>query len=81
MLNLLLVGEFLTLLFITGVSQAAAITGISYILFPELAAITYGVLTRLQGTWAKAHFMLIVTPTLTAIAGVLIAKIFPYSVL
>lgn len=80
MKNLLLIGEFLTLLFITGVSHAAAITGISYILFPELAAITYGVLTRLQGTWAKTHFLLVVTPTLTAIIGVLIAKTLPYSV-
>lgn len=80
MKNLILLGEFLTLLFVTGVSHAAAITGISYILFPELAAISYGVLTKLQGTWARSHFLLIVTPTLTAIIGVLIAKIFPYSV-
>ncbi len=79
MKDLFYLGEFTALLFLVGASQAALITGISVILFPELGAIAYGVLSKPQGGWAKQPFLLVLTPTLAALVGIIIEKYWGYS--
>ena len=66
--------------YIGGIAEIAALTGISYILFPELAALAYDVFKRPMGTWARSSVMLVVTPLLTAIIGVLIEQHLSYSI-
>ena len=73
-IGLLLIGELTALGYIGGVAEIAVFTGISYLLFPELAALSYDVFTRPTGTWARAPFLLVVTPLLTAIIGLLIEQ-------
>ena len=77
--GLLLIGEMASLAYIGGIAKIAALTGIAYILFPELAALAYDIFTRPTGTWARAPVMLVVTPLLTAIIGILIEQNFGYS--
>ncbi|KRH79102.1 HPP family protein [Ferrovum sp. JA12] len=79
MTDLFYLGEFTTLLFLFGASQAALITGISVIVFPELGAIAYGVLSKPQGSWAKQPVLLVLTPTLAALIGVIIERYWGYS--
>ena len=78
-IGLLLIGELTSLAYIGGVSEAAVLTGISYLLFPELAALSYDVFTRPAGTWARSPFLLIITPLITAIMGLLIEQHLGYS--
>ena len=78
--GLLLIGEATTLLYIGGIAKIAVLTGISCFLIPELAALSYDVFTRPTGTWAKAPFLLIVTPLLTAVFGLLIEQYLGYGV-
>ncbi len=78
-IGLLLIGELTALAYIGGVSEAAVLTGISYLLFPELAALSYDVFTRPRGTWASSPFLLIITPLITAIIGLLIEQHLGYS--
>ncbi len=44
------------------------------LLFPELAALSYGVMTNPHGAWARAPGRLWLTPVLTALAGTIIAR-------
>jgi len=74
------IGEAATALYLAGIAFIALRTGIVYILFPELAALSHDILTRPHGTWAKAPLMLVVTPLLTAAAGTLVARFMPYGV-
>jgi hypothetical protein len=74
MISLLILGELATALYIGGIAQAAVLTGVAYVLFPELAALSYDVFTRPRGTWAKAPWMLVFTPFLTALAGIVIER-------
>lgn len=78
---MLIIGEIAALIYIGGIAEIAAISGIAYILFPELAALAYDIFTRPRGTWANAPLMLVVTPFLTAIFGVLIEQYLGYSAL
>lgn len=52
--------------------------GAVYLLFPELAALAYGVFARPGGAWARSPFMLVATPSLTAIIGTLATRHFAY---
>lgn len=76
----MLTGELTALAYVGGVSQAAVLTGISYLLFPELAALSYDVFTRPTGTWARAPFLLVATPLITAVIGLLIEQHLGYGV-
>jgi len=51
------------------------------LLFPELAAVTYDVLARPRGKWASQPVRMMVTPTLTAAAGLLVTRHTSYSAL
>lgn len=69
---LLLLGELATAVYIGGIAKIAVLTGIAVVLFPELAALAYDVFSRPRGVWANALPMLVATPLLTAVSGVLI---------
>ncbi|MBS0420980.1 MAG: HPP family protein [Proteobacteria bacterium] len=70
--------EVLSTAYIALIALLAQITGLVYVLFPELGALAHDILKRPHGTWAQAPFMLIVTPLLAAVAGTLIARHLPY---
>lgn len=73
-----ILGELATTLYMGGVAEAALATGISYLLFPELAALSYAVFTRPRGVWARAPLLMVVTPLLTAVLGILIERHIAY---
>jgi hypothetical protein len=50
-------------------------------LFPELGALSHDVFTRPQGTWARSPVLLAITPALTAVLGIVIARALPYGML
>jgi len=74
------IAEDLCLLYIAVIALTATFTGIAYILFPELGALSHDVFTRPWGKWANQPVRLILTPTLTGIIGTLIARHAPYNV-
>ncbi len=65
-------GEWLALLFLGGIADLGVLSAIPQLLFPELAALSYDIFKRPRGKWASAPVMLVVTPTLTAILGLLL---------
>lgn len=66
--------EIMAIVFMGLITLAANRTGVTLLLFPELAALSHDVFTRPAGKWASQPFRLIITPTLTAIAGLLISR-------
>ena len=62
-------GELLALCYIGGIAEVALISGISHVLFPELAALSYDIFKRPQGKWASSPFLLVLTPFLAAVVG------------
>lgn len=72
-------GELLALGFIGGIAQLALVTTITQLLFPELAALAYDIFKRPYGKWASAPVWLVLTPTLTAIVGLLLQRSIGYS--
>lgn len=77
---LVVLGELATALYIGGIAHVAVLSGITLVLFPELAALAYDVFRRPRGVWACAPLLLVVTPVLTAVAGVLIEHNMGYGV-
>lgn len=73
-----LIGILLSLCFMGGIAKLAAATGIASILFPELAALSYDVFLRPNGVWARSRLMIAITPTLTALLGMLVTRHMPY---
>lgn len=70
----LVTAEVLAIAFMGGIAAAAHKTGLSLLLFPELAALSYDVLTRPRGKWASQPIRMIATPTLTGTVGLLAAR-------
>jgi hypothetical protein len=70
----ILIAELLAVSFMGAVAAAAHGTGVNLLLFPELAALSHDVLTRPRGKWASQPVRMIVTPTLTAIAGLFVTR-------
>ncbi len=66
--------ELITVGYIAAIAQTALSTGVAYVLFPELGALAHDVFARPRGTWARAPLMLVLTPTLAALLGTLIAQ-------
>jgi hypothetical protein len=73
--------EVLAVLFMGLVAAVAHTTGVSLLLFPELAALSHDVFTRPRGKWASQPFRLILTPTLSGAAGLLISRYTHYGAL
>ena len=70
-----------TALYIGLIALIAQATGLFYVLFPELGALSHDVLKRPHGVWARAPLMLVLTPLLTAVGGTLIVRHLPYGML
>ena len=68
-----------SLCFMAGIAGAASAAGMTLLLFPELAALSYDVFLRPRGTWARAPWMLALSPAVTAVLGVLVTRYLPYS--
>jgi len=73
------VPELAAVLYMGIVGFAAHASGVSLLLFPELAALSHDVLTRPRGKWASQPWLLILTPTVTAIFGIFITRHMAYS--
>jgi hypothetical protein len=68
-----------SLCFMAGIAGAASAAGVTLLLFPELAALSYDVFLRPRGTCARAPWMLALSPAATAVLGVLVTRYLPYS--
>jgi len=76
--DLFLMGELAAVVYIGGIAAVAAVSDVKYVLFPELAALAFDMFTRPRGTWAGAPLMVITTPVLAAVVGILIERHIPY---
>jgi hypothetical protein len=74
----LILGGLLSILFLAAVAKVAIVTGVLYVFFPELGALSYDVFTRPAGAWARAPIMLTVTPAVTAAMGTALTQVMPY---
>jgi hypothetical protein len=70
--------ELIALAYIGTIAAIASATGAFYILFPELAALSYDVVGRPRGRWASAPFLLAITPVLTGTIGTIVTRSMPY---
>lgn len=68
-----------TLTFIGSIALLAQLTGVAYVLFPELGALSHDIFKRPHGEWARAPTHLIATPALTALLGTLLTRHLAYS--
>ena len=68
-----LLAEGASLLCVALIAVLSVVAAFPYLLFPELGALSYDVLTRPGGKWASQPWRLIATPTLTAVVGTLLA--------
>jgi hypothetical protein len=74
-------GDLLALVYIGIIAAAATLTGAYYVMFPELGALSHEILARPRGRWASAPLMLIITPALTGLIGVIFTRLLPYGYL
>jgi len=73
-----LLGEITSLVYIAGIAKLALLSGITYLLFPELAALALDVFIRPKGSWARAGFLLILTPLAASVIGILLERSLGY---
>ncbi|MFM0334355.1 HPP family protein [Paraburkholderia strydomiana] len=73
-----MLGAGLSIVLLAAVAKAALVTGAFYVLFPELAALSYDVFTRPSGAWARSPVMLATTPALTAAMGTAVTQVMTY---
>jgi hypothetical protein len=76
----LLPGGLLSVVLLAAVAKAALVTGLLYMLFPELAALSYDVFTRPAGAWARSPLLLAATPAMTAAMGTALTQAMAYNV-
>ncbi len=76
-----LAAELIALVYIAAIAEIAYLTGAFYVLFPELGALSHDVFTRPRGTWARAPFLLAITPVLTGAIGIFFTRALPYGYL
>ena len=74
-----LAAEGLVVSYIAAVTATARVSGIPYLLFPELGALVYDVLIRPWGKWARQPIRLVITPALTACVGTIVTRHLPFS--
>ena len=67
-----------TVAFIGAIALLAQLTGVAYVLFPELGALSHDIFKRPRGEWARAPIHLILTPALTALLGTLLTRHLAY---
>jgi hypothetical protein len=71
--------EALAMTYMGIIAFAAHATGVSLLLFPELAALSHDVLSRPRGRWASQPLLLIFTPTAAAIVGICVTRYAQYN--
>jgi hypothetical protein len=69
-----LTGEILALIYMGAIAFSARTAGFSLLLFPELAALSHDVFTRPRGKWASQPWLLVLTPTITALFGLFVVR-------
>jgi hypothetical protein len=74
-----ILGAALSIVVLAVVAKAALLTGAFYVLFPELAALSYDVFTRPAGEWARSPVMLAITPAVTAALGTVLTQVMVYN--
>jgi hypothetical protein len=75
----LILGPVLSVVLLAVVAKAALLTGVIYVIFPELAALSYDVFKRPGGAWARSPVMLVVTPAVTAAMGTAFTQVMAYN--
>jgi hypothetical protein len=75
----LILGGLLSIVLLAAVAKVALATGVLYVLFPELAALSFDVFTRPAGAWARSPVLLTITPTATAVVGTALTQLMPYN--
>jgi len=70
--------DFVALVYIGFIAAVASVTGIFYVLFPELAALSWDVMERPRGRWAGAPLLLALTPPITGAIGTVVTCRLPY---
>jgi hypothetical protein len=69
-----LLTQFGSVIFISAIALAVQLSGFGLLMFPELGALSDDIIKRPYGKWASAPCMLVLTPLITAIAGVWMAN-------
>lgn len=72
------IAEAVAVLYMALIAATANGLHLFYVLFPELGALASDVLARPNGKWAKEPWKLVATPTVTAVAGVLVSRHLSY---
>lgn len=78
LLSPLTICDMATAGFVSAVSALSHVSGLEFLLFPELGALTNDIFRRPRGVWANAPLMLILTPFLAGLVGTLITRLLPY---
>ncbi len=76
----LLTIEVLVLSYITTIVAISVTTGPFYLLFPELAALSYQVLNKPRGHWGRNRWDLATNPSLAGFLGVFVTRTVSYNV-
>jgi hypothetical protein len=71
-------GELIALGYIALIGTIAELTGAYYVMFPELGALSHEILSRPSGRWARSPLLLIITPVLTGLIGIIFTRLLPY---
>ena len=77
----LVFAAFVATIFVGGIAATAIATGLLSLLFPEMGALAHDVFTRPAGNWSRSPVYLAITPSLTAVLGLLIAQHLHYGYL
>jgi hypothetical protein len=73
-----LAGEALAAACIAVVAFIAALSGMFYVMFPELGALAWDVTIRPRGKWSTSPIFLALTPVVTGAIGIAITRAMPY---
>jgi len=73
-----LAADLLALIYIGVIATVASVTGAFYVMFPELAALSWNVMEQPRGRWASSPMLLAFTPPLTGLIGTVVTCTMPY---
>jgi hypothetical protein len=73
--------DVVALAYIGFIATVASVTGAYYVMFPELAALSWDVMEQPRGRWATSPWMLALTPPLTGLIGTIVTRSMPYGMI
>jgi hypothetical protein len=73
-----LVADLFALIYIGIIATVASVTGAFYVMFPELAALSWDVMEQPRGRWAGSPLLLALTPPVTGVIGTVVTRTMPY---